>query len=284
MKRKGEIEIQTIMLFLLTLIVLLVFSYFLWYAQQGSNLTANKQILQNWVFSPLFLVERQTPGGDIFFETGRPPIPHLYDEPIKLTSQDQLKGKGQQTPKIHEDLANAMLDCYEALGSGQDFLYQVERKTYCYACAILAVDDSLKKQDIALLNFNTYLAETQVPNKNGQTYLEVLSGGRTWKKEITNDQIPLKSDLFVYMVATKGLPLNEILEEAFLTSSTFFAAGASVVWIPGIGQVSALMSGIVGTGIGLSTALIDLDLKGNNFESTVLLADPESINKICQDN
>ena len=265
--KKGDAS--TVAIFIIALIAIFTLSYLLFFANQNSDISSNKQIINSWINSPLFLVERQLPGGDIYFETGRPPIPFLYTEPITLDSQTQVSiQKNKQVSEASKFIAEAMLDCKQAFGS-EDFLYSIEKKVFCYPCAIISIDSSL--QGTQLNDLHHYLETKKVKSgKNQPTFIEAITDGA--QSKVTGTPPTLNEDLYLYFVATKGLTKFELLSTAAenIATSSFIS---SLLWIPASGSFELAAAG---------TATEVLQGEEGNFQSTIFLGNKDLIQEVCK--
>ena len=146
MKNKKGISETTVVVLIIGLLTLAVLVGVGYTITKGISSAGNKAAVQNWVLlksSKLGLVQ----GGS------QPPVAMLYSDSIKINTEAQLKTEGNKL------IADAMVDCWSAFDKGQSNFIDGKgvNDPFCFPCARIEFDQSLKDGNHDLINFQQFL-------------------------------------------------------------------------------------------------------------------------------
>jgi len=215
-------------------------------AQLGSN----KEIISTWVSTTnaKLSIEEGT-----LQDTGYPPVPILYPEPVKIYEEETFTENG------NEIIVDAMLDCWGAFHHGKlPFLGKdYKEKNFCFPCAQVKFSkeiknkyDSLEKVGEYENRFTNYLNQP-INKESKKTYMDIFDQKLIYTKKIKDDEDP-----WIFFVDSKGNFLQRFLGEVSESQKTDY-------FIPGRDLFVAIASPY-----------------GKHYPS-IIFGYPEEISKIC---
>lgn len=231
--RKGQLPFSFLQTAVIILVVATVF-YFL-FTKEAPVLHRVEAVnaVQTWVLVQSQVEKVSTARAG----TERPPVPDLGN-PIAIESEDQLKDEKY----AHKQIADAMYDCWTAFDRGNtDFLKAVGKKTFCYPCVAITIDDALKNKGYKLVGLNSYLAQTKVRSGlNVPTYLEYLTN----EKEIppgVKDEFEVNDNLYVFLLANAGRGTWDLLKSFAIGADDASAEDALRAQLATVGAGTGLL-------------------------------------------
>ncbi len=136
---------------------------------------------------------------------------------------------------IKKKMADAMYDCWDQFGRGQEDLF-TDDNIYCTICHRITLDKSIKVNE-----FNKYLATQIAPNQK-ITYLQFLTAERTDNSEFLKESEKQKisdsidaSKMSEYAVIFTYIKGKESLKE-FSAKASYAAPGAGLIAV-GVGAI-----------------------------------------------
>lgn len=275
MKNKKGISETTVVVLIIGLLSLAVLVGVGYTITKGISSAGNKAAVQNWVLlksSKLGLVQ----GGS------QPPVAMLYSDSIKINTEAQLKTEGNKL------IADAMVDCWSAFDKGQSNFIDGKgvNDPFCFPCAKIEFDKSLKDGSHNLIEFNNFLSnEKPLSVVKAQSYHEILEGKYVYEQTIQKDK-----DMYVFFIATKGKIWDRLMKRLMApdifseiskrAAAGAFIGGAAGSVLPGPGTAAGVVIG-VGAGV-LEYYVSPITGTGEEyFEPMVLLGTPEKISEYC---
>ena len=141
--------------------------------QEAFDCNLNKQVINEWVVQTG--VQKELTRG--ITTTNYPPVENLCD-PFEINSLEDFKPQKNKPPIIHKAIADTMVDCWNAFGSGDiEFLGMVNKeKAFCFPCRAFIFSEKIKKSKIEIIGLNQFL-RTNKPyaGKSIPTYAELLT-------------------------------------------------------------------------------------------------------------
>src|SRR3989344_4911815 len=275
MKNKKCISETTVVVLIIGLLSLAVLVGTGYTITKGISSAGNKAAVQNWVLlksSKLGLVQ----GGS------QPPVAMLYSDSIKINTEAQLKTEGNKL------IADAMVDCWSAFDKGKSNFIDGKgvNDPFCFPCAKIEFDKSLKDGSHNLLEFNNFLSnEKPLSVVKAQSYHEILEGKYVYEQTIQKDK-----DMYIFFIATKGKIWDRLMKRLMApdifseiskrAAAGAFIGGAAGSVLPGPGTAAGVVIG-VGAGV-LEYYVSPITGTGEEyFEPMVLLGTPEKISEYC---
>ena len=140
------------------------------FVSAGSNIEA----MRTWVEL------RGATGATDIAVSAVPPVTDL-EKPLKIKSQEELVWKGGKPPEAYKEIADSMVDCWNAFNNGEtDFLNSIKKETFCFPCRAVTFSDEIKKNNLKISGLNKYLNEQHVRGENSPTYLQILANDKTY--------------------------------------------------------------------------------------------------------
>src|SRR3989344_1418751 len=212
-------EFQTVLTGLIIFAIIVGITFFIFRATSDAfTKQSNAQAIRSWVN-----LKTATAGTEIAFSdsSSRPPVIDL-DKPLEVVEED-LYSKGKDPPKAFKEIGDSMVDCWYAFESGEkDFMNSVEKEKFCFSCRIIKFEDDIKKDKIALKDFNKFLY-TNSPGTNNkgerQTYMQILNNDPELKPEpsdLENDVILIDDDFKIIFFAASGRGIVNIVSNLLI--------------------------------------------------------------------
>ncbi len=221
MNKKG-IETDTLIGLIAFVIVLAIVLTILFNIGNILGSKSNAEAVNTWVKA------RAASKGTDVLVSQIPPVIDL-DKPLEIKSRDELLWSGDKSPKAYKEIANSMIDCWNAFERGKiDFLNAISKDTFCFPCRAVVFSDEIKKEETQMRGFNKYLNEQHTKGRDNQTYLQYLANDNFYtleKEDLDNDVIEADKNLYIYFFAASGRGWANIL-------SNVLGAGDIVPKIP----------------------------------------------------
>ena len=287
-KGLSETTVVVLIIGLLTLAVLVGVGYTI---SKGISSVGDKAAVQNWVLLKASKLG-STQGGI------NPPIAMLYGDSIKINTEEQLKTEGNKL------IADAMVDCWSAFDNGQtDFMSNIKIPgrdetidPFCFPCARIEFDQSLKDGNHDLINFQQFLRTEKPLISTSTTYADILTNliyfPTPEAKQKQKYIIPKDRDYYIFFASTKKETWAEIIHNNFDSSFPLKLVGGAVAGA-GIGGAGCLILVVTapiaaacaaaGAGGGeVVTTITTLLYKGEEtFKPALILGTRDDINKVC---
>ena len=204
------------------------------FVSAGSNIEA----MRTWVEL------RGATGATDIAVSAVPPVTDL-EKPLKIKSQEELVWKGGKPPEAYKEIADSMVDCWNAFNNGEtDFLNSIKKETFCFPCRAVTFSDEIKKNNLKISGLNKYLNEQHVRGENSPTYLQILANDKTYvleEADLEDDEIIINDDLYIFFFAASGRGWVNIL-------SNVIGGGDIVEENPSEGKIISTATQQEGTG------------------------------------
>ncbi len=200
MNKKG-METSTVIGLIILVIVIAIVIGILYYQGKILAASSNAEAIKVWVTTLT-----ATKGTEVVAQAV-PPVIDL-EAPLEIEKRGQLIWSGAEPPKAYKEIANSMVDCWNAFDRGKsDFLNNVERKVFCFPCRAVVFSDDLKKENVDMVGFNRYLNQQHVGGKDSPTYLQYLANDKSYvldDEDLADDRIKTDKDLYIFFFAASG--------------------------------------------------------------------------------
>ncbi|MBI2148737.1 hypothetical protein HYU23_03585 [Candidatus Woesearchaeota archaeon] len=210
--KKGLVGITLIIALIIFGITLSVWIAF----QMGISqklLGSNVQVISTWVKA-----RGATAGTSIIVPEEIPVID--LEPPLKIKSREELLWKAGKSPAAYKEIANSMIDCWNAFERGNiDFLNKIEKNTFCFQCRAITFSDEIKKEGTPMVDFNRYLNDTRTRGQNSLTYLQYLANDPNYflsEEDLADDKIIADKDFYIFLYAASGRGIGNIVSNLLL--------------------------------------------------------------------
>src|SRR3989344_972591 len=210
MNKKG-LEKEQLVYLIITVLIIFFISTTGYAAYKRTSSASNIAIVQSWVNEKSAVNSIPIAGSSIPIPD-RPPITEL-DEPYIVYEKD-LEWNNDKAPKLYYEIANSMVDCYNAFNNGKiDFIDNINRDVFCFSCRQFAFEDKIKNDKVVLKDFKKFLQDEKIGIIQDKTYAQLIDYGKVPNIQVDNSDIVIDNNLYVYYVAFSGRKFTQILGE-----------------------------------------------------------------------
>ncbi len=246
MNKKG-VETDTLIGLIAFVVVLAIVLIILFNIGDILSSKSNAEAVNTWVKARAI-----TKGTDTIVPR-EPPVIDL-EKPFKIKSRDELLQSGDKSPKAYKEIADSMIDCWNAFERGKtDFLNSIKKDTFCFPCRAIVFSDEIKKEGTQMIGFSKYLNEQNTKGKNSPTYMQYLANDNFYtleKEDLDDDIIEADKDLYIYFFAASGRGWVNILSNLIgggdiVPEIPETEASTPIVKSEGTGDIKAVAAGTV---------------------------------------
>ena len=183
----------------------------------------------------------------------KPPVIDI-EGPLEIKSEEQLQFSGGNPPKVYNEIADSMVDCWNAFDRGNtDFIKAMSRETFCFPCRAVVFDEKIKRNNAKIVGFERFLNEKHTRWQNSPTYLQYLVNDNTYAMEqddFQEDEVMVDDDLFIFFFAASGRGWFNILtnviagedleEEPVVSGRGITRTGTADIEAVGAGSVAGI--------------------------------------------